>query len=114
MVGNTLGTYFRVTTWGESHGPALGCVIDGCPAGLKVNQEEITRELARDRSGPLGTSRVEKNEFQLLSGIFEGKTIGTPISIIIKNKDVKSKDYESFKFIPRPGHADLTYYLKYT
>ncbi|MFX0067413.1 MAG: chorismate synthase [Candidatus Hermodarchaeota archaeon] len=113
MVGNTLGTYFRVTTWGESHGPALGCVIDGCPAGLEVNQEDITRELARDRSGPLGTSRAEKNEFQLLSGIFEGKTIGTPISIIIKNKDVKPKDYESFKFIPRPGHADLAYYLKY-
>ncbi|MFX0090547.1 MAG: chorismate synthase, partial [Candidatus Hodarchaeota archaeon] len=113
MVGNTLGTYFRVTTWGESHGPALGCVIDGCPAGLKINLENVTLELARDYSGFLGTSRVETNEFQILSGFFEGKTIGTPISIIIKNKDAKPKDYELIKSIPRPGHGDITYRLKY-
>ncbi len=112
---NTIGTIFRVTTWGESHGPALGCVVDGVPSNLPLIEEDIRKELQRDIPIPaLGTPRKEPNDFQILSGVFEGKTLGTPISIVIWNKDVESNDYKPQQVIPRPGHADLTYRQKYT
>jgi chorismate synthase len=113
VVGNTLGTIFRVTTWGESHGDSIGCVIDGCPAGIKLTPEHIKRELLRDIPYPLLTRRVEENRFQILSGVFEGYTIGTPISIIIRNENVESEKYKKIMNTPRPGHADLTYRMKY-
>ena len=113
MVGNTLGTVFKVTTWGESHGDAIGCVIDGCPAGLKLTTQHIRKELDRDIPYAVLTRRVEENNFQILSGVFEGRTIGTPISIIIRNTNVESDKYKKIMFTPRPGHADLTYRLKY-
>lgn len=113
MVGNTLGTLFRVTTWGESHGDSIGCVIDGCPAGVRVTQKHIRIELDRDIPYQILTRRVEENNFQILSGIFEGRTIGTPISIIIRNTNVESEKYRKILLTPRPGHADLTYRLKY-
>jgi len=113
LAGNTLGQIFRVTTWGESHGPALGCVIDGCPAGLELTPEHIRRELSRDVPFHLLTKRIEPNDFQILSGVFEGKTIGTPIAIVIKNSKHESDKYQKIMFTPRPGHADLTYRLKY-
>lgn len=113
MAGNTLGNIFRVTTWGESHGPALGCVIDGCPAGLELLPEHVQRELARDVPYALLTKRIEPNEFQILSGVFDDRTIGTPICIVIKNSKAESDKYRKIMFTPRPGHADLTYRLKY-
>lgn len=113
MVGNTLGNIFRVTTWGESHGPALGCVVDGCPAGLELLPEHITRELSRDVPYHILTKRIEPNDFQILSGVFDDRTIGTPISIVIKNSKAESDKYRKIMFTPRPGHADLTYRLKY-
>ena len=113
MAGNTLGDIFRVTTWGESHGPALGCVVDGCPAGLELLPEHIRRELARDVPYHLLTKRIEPNEFQILSGVFDDKTIGTPIAIVIKNSKAESDKYKKIMFTPRPGHADLAYRLKY-
>ena len=113
LAGNTLGELFRVTTWGESHGHALGCVIDGCPAGLELLPEHIKRELARDVPYALLTKRIEPNEFQILSGVFDDRTIGTPISILIKNSKAESDKYRKLMFTPRPGHADLTYRLKY-
>ena len=113
MVGNTLGTLFRVTTWGESHGDSIGCVIDGCPAGIKLTREHIKKELDRDIPYPILTRRVEENSFQVLSGVFEGHTIGTPISIIVRNTNVESEKYKKIIHTPRPGHADLTYRLKY-
>ena len=113
MAGNTLGSIFRVTTWGESHGPALGCVIDGCPAGLELTTEHIRRELARDVPFHLLTKRIEPNDFQILSGVFENRTIGTPIAIVVKNSKHESDKYQKIMFTPRPGHADLTYRLKY-
>lgn len=113
MVGNTLGNVFKVTTWGESHGDSLGCVIDGCPAGIKLTRDHIRKELIRDIPYTLLTKRVEENSFQILSGVFEGRTIGTPISIIIRNTNVESEKYRKILNTPRPGHADLTYRLKY-
>lgn len=113
MVGNTLGNMFRVTTWGESHGDSIGCVIDGCPAGVKLSREHIKRELDRDIPYPVLTRRVEENNFQILSGVFEGYTIGTPISIIVRNTNVESEKYRKIRHTPRPGHADLTYRLKH-
>ncbi len=115
MSGNTFGRVFRVTTFGESHGRAVGCVVDGCPSGVSIAQEDIQRELDRRRPGQssLVTQRKEEDKVEILSGIFQGKTTGTPIAMIIYNKDVKSEHYEAIKHIPRPGHADLTYYLKY-
>lgn len=113
MVGNTLGTIFRVTTWGESHGDAVGCVIDGCPAGIKISRNHIAKELARDIPYPVLTRRIEENKFQILSGVFEGHSIGTPISIIVRNTNVESEKYRKIKDTPRPGHADLTYKMKY-
>jgi chorismate synthase len=108
-----LGNIFRVTTWGESHGDSIGCVIDGCPSGIKLTSQHIKSELARDIPYPVLTRRVEENSFQVLSGVFEGYTIGTPISIIIRNTNVESEKYKKIAHTPRPGHADLAYRMKY-
>jgi chorismate synthase len=115
MPGNSFGRIFRITTWGESHGPAIGVVIDGCPAGLEISEEDIQYELDRRRPGQsrLTTQRKEPDKVEILSGIFEGKTLGTPISLVIKNVDVISKSYEDIKDTYRPGHADYTYDVKY-
>ncbi len=112
---NTFGEYFRVTTWGESHGKAIGVVIDGCPSGIKLTEEDIQFELDLRRPGKnqFSTPRVEKDRVEILSGVFEGKTTGTPISMIIFNKNAHSKDYEELKDVFRPGHADYTYTIKY-
>ena len=115
MAGNTTGRAFRVTTWGESHGPALGAVIDGCPAGLSLEVEDIQRALDRRRPSGLvaSTTRVEKDEVEILSGVFEGRTTGAPISLMIRNRDVRSSSYEELKDLFRPGHGDYTYFSKY-
>ncbi|MFA6917429.1 MAG: chorismate synthase [Candidatus Gracilibacteria bacterium] len=116
MPGNTLGKNFRVTTWGESHGVAYGVVIDGCPAGLYISEKEIQEEVNRRKplaGSKASTSRIEEDKIRILSGIFEGKTLGTPISIIVENKNTKSGDYEALKSVYRPGHADYSYDLKY-
>jgi len=112
---NTWGRAFRVTTWGESHGPAVGAVIDGCPAGLHITREDIQKELDRRRPGQssIATSRTERDIARVCSGIYEEKTLGTPISIIIRNEDVDSRAYEELRQLPRPGHADFTYHAKY-
>jgi chorismate synthase len=99
--------------WGESHGDSIGCVIDGCPAGIKLTPAHIRKELMRDVPYPVLTRRIEENNFQILSGVFDGYTIGTPISIIIRNTNVESDKYKKIMYTPRPGHADLTYKLKY-
>jgi len=115
MSHNTFGHLFRVTTWGESHGPALGCVIDGCPPGIALSEDDI--QWAMDRRKPGGsrfvTQRREADEAKILSGVFEGKTTGTPISILIENTDQRSKDYGDIAKQFRPGHADYTYFAKY-
>jgi len=115
MSGNTFGKLFRITTWGESHGPAVGVVIDGCPAGLPLEEADIQKELDRRRPGQsdVTTQRKEEDRAEILSGLFSGKTTGAPISIIVKNTDVDSSKYEALRNTPRPGHADLTYELKY-
>jgi chorismate synthase len=115
MSGNSFGTLFRVTTWGESHGEALGVVVDGCPAGLELSEEDIQHELDRRRPGvsALTTERKEADAVKLLSGVFEGKTLGTPISLLVWNRDVDSSPYESLKDIARPGQADFSYQQKY-
>ena len=115
MGGNTYGKLFRITTWGESHGKALGVVIDGCPPGISITEEEINKELSlrKPKSDGLSTSRKERDNCEIVSGVFQGKTLGTPISIIIKNKDVDSSSYENLKGVFRPGHADYTYFKKY-
>ncbi|WP_421077429.1 chorismate synthase [Methanothermococcus sp. Ax23] len=112
---NTFGEMFRVTTWGESHGKALGAVIDGCPSNLPLTEEDIQKELNRRRPGYslFSTPRKEADEVELLSGVFEGKTTGTPISALVYNRNQKSKDYSKIKDTPRPGHADFTYGVKY-
>ncbi len=115
MSHNTFGHLFRVTTWGESHGPALGCVIDGCPPGVALSEDDI--QWAMDRRKPGGsrfvTQRREADEAKILSGVFEGVTTGTPISILIENTDQRSKDYGEIARQFRPGHADYTYFAKY-
>ncbi|HIV98622.1 MAG TPA: chorismate synthase [Candidatus Ornithospirochaeta avicola] len=115
MSGNTFGTLFTVTTFGESHGKALGCVIDGCPAGIEIDQEFINSEMARRRPGlgNIGTGRKENDDVKILSGVFEGKSTGTPIMMIVFNESPKSSDYDDIKDIFRPSHADYTYYKKY-
>jgi chorismate synthase len=112
---NTYGHLFRVTTWGESHGPAIGCVIDGCPPRLPLSEEDIQPWLDRRRPGQshLTTQRQEPDTVRILSGVFEGLTTGTPISLIIDNVDQRSRDYSNIAERFRPGHADLTYELKY-
>ncbi len=115
MAGSTFGKIFKITTWGESHGKALGVVIDGCPAGLELSENDIQPFLDRRKPGQseITTQRNETDEVEILSGIFEGKTTGTPISMIIKNEDHNSNAYDELKDIYRPGHADLTYDAKY-
>ncbi len=115
MSGNTFGKIFKVTTFGESHGPAIGLIIDGCPAGFPVDLDNINHEMARRRPGQssIVTQRSEPDHVEILSGIFEGKTTGTPIGMIIKNQDAKSKDYDHIKEKFRPSHADYTYHAKY-
>ncbi len=115
MSGNSFGTLFRITTWGESHGTGVGVVIDGCPAGLPLDEADIQKELNRRRPGQsdITSPRMEEDKAEILSGVFSGKTTGAPISIVVKNKDVDSGKYESLHNTPRPGHADLTYELKY-
>lgn len=115
MGSNTFGNLFRITTWGESHGKAIGVVIDGCPAGLPVTAEEINQELSRRAGGksPYTTPRKEKDQVEILSGIFERQTTGAPISLIIYNQDADSSKYEPIKELMRPGHANFTYLEKY-
>ncbi len=115
MGSNTFGRYFRVTTWGESHGPAVGCVIDGCPAGLVISEEEINHALLQRAPGRSThvSLRKEEDRVQILSGVFEGKTTGTPLSLLIQNKDVDSSPYEATKELLKPGHAQFTYLKKY-
>ncbi|MGB9628719.1 MAG: chorismate synthase, partial [Thermodesulfobacteriota bacterium] len=115
MGGNSFGTLFKITTWGESHGKALGVVIDGCPPRLELSVEDIEKELARRRPGyGIGSSqRKESDRVEILSGVFEGKTIGTPISMIIRNEDIDSTPYDELREVFRPGHGDFTYQIKY-
>ena len=115
MSFNTFGKFFRFTTWGESHGPAIGCIIDGCPPLISLNEGDIQKELNKRRPGQskFTTQRKESDKIQILSGVFEGKTTGTPISLIIYNEDMRSKDYKEIKDKFRPGHADFTYFKKY-
>ncbi|MBT8277082.1 MAG: chorismate synthase, partial [Bacteroidia bacterium] len=115
MAGNSFGTIFKLTTFGESHGEAIGGIIDGCPAGLSLDLEAIQAEMQRRKPGQssIVTQRKEEDEVQLLSGIFEGKTTGTPIGFVIQNTNQKSRDYSHIKDTYRPSHADFTYDKKY-
>jgi chorismate synthase len=114
-VSSTFGKVFTLTTWGESHGPAVGAVIDGCPAGLQIDRQDIQRELDRRRPGQseVTSPRQESDQVEILSGVFEGRTTGVPISLLIRNVDVDSSRYEAIKDVFRPGHADFTYQAKY-
>ncbi len=115
MSGNTLGTLFCVTSFGESHGPAIGCVVDGCPPGLALDVADLQQELDRRRPGTSRhvTQRRESDTVEILSGVFESKTTGTPIALLIRNEDQRSKDYANIADTFRPGHADYTYWQKY-
>jgi len=115
MSGNTFGKLFSVTSFGESHGPAIGCVVDGCPPGLEITAEDIQFELDRRKPGTSRhvTQRRESDTVEILSGVFEGKTTGTPIALLIRNEDQRSKDYSKIMDVFRPGHADYTYWQKY-
>ena len=115
MAGNSFGQLFRIHTWGESHGPAIGVVVDGCPAGLELSEEDIQKELDRRRPGQslITTSRQETDQVEVLSGILAGKTTGTPISLLIRNLDADSRPYQELADVFRPGQADYTYWVKY-
>jgi chorismate synthase len=115
MAGNTFGQSFRVSTFGESHGPALGCVVDGCPPGMGLCEEDIQQDLERRRSGKsrFTSQRKEPDKVRILSGVFEGVTTGTPIGLLVENVDQRSRDYSAIKDKFRPGHADYTYHQKY-
>ena len=115
MSDNTFGRIFRMTTFGESHGPAIGCVIDGCPPGLEIEAGYIQRELTRRATGKSRhtSQRKEKDEVQILSGVFEGRSTGHPIALVIENTDARSRDYTDIAEKFRPGHADFTYWKKY-
>ncbi|KTC89410.1 chorismate synthase [Fluoribacter dumoffii] len=115
MSGNTFGTLFTVTTFGESHGPAIGCVVDGCPPGFMLREEDIQPFLDKRKPGQskYTTQRREEDKIHILSGVFEGKTTGAPIALLIQNTDQRSRDYEEIKNLFRPGHADFTYHHKY-
>jgi chorismate synthase len=115
MSGNIFGELFRVVTFGESHGPAMGCVIDGCPAGLELSVDDIRRELLRRRPGQGGvsTNRGEADEPEIVSGVFEGKTLGTPLAILVRNTGGHSADYDKLRNVCRPGHADFGWQAKY-
>jgi chorismate synthase len=113
--GNQIGTLFQLTTWGESHGPAVGAVVDGCPSGLTLDSEDFHADMQRRQGGgaSFATPRKEEDQVNIESGVFEGKTTGTPIALRILNSAQKSTDYDAFRDIPRPGHADLTTHLKH-
>ena len=115
MSFNTFGKMFRFTTWGESHGPAIGCAVDGCPPNIALSQKDIQIDMDRRRPGKskFTSQRKESDKVEILSGVFQGKTTGTPISMIIYNQDARSRDYETIKNKFRPGHADYTYFKKY-
>lgn len=115
MAGNSFGQVFRLTTWGESHGPAVGCVVDGCPAGLPLDIADIQRELDRRRVGQsrMTSARQEDDEVHLLSGVFEGRATGAPISMLVYNTNARPQDYEAIKDLYRPGHADYSWDVKY-
>ncbi len=115
MSGNTFGKLFTLTTFGESHGPAIGAVVDGCPPGLSLSEEDLQGDLDRRKPGQsrYTTQRKESDTVKILSGVFEGKTTGTPIGLLIENEDQRSKDYSKIKDLYRPAHADLTYQKKY-
>lgn len=115
MAGSTYGTIFKITTWGESHGKALGVVIDGCPAGLSLSEEDIQIYLDRRKPGrtSISTPRKEDDQVEILSGVFEGKTTGTPISLMVRNTSQKSSDYSQIASVYRPGHADYPFDAKY-
>ena len=115
MAGSSYGTIFRITTWGESHGAGVGVVIDGCPAGLPLSEEDIQKYLNRRKPGQskFTTQRKESDQAEILSGVFEGRTTGTPISILVRNQDQKSRDYSNIMNTYRPGHADYTFDAKY-
>ncbi len=115
MSGNTFGTLFAFTSFGESHGPAIGCVVDGCPPGMALAEADIQHELDRRRPGTSRhvTQRREPDTVEILSGVFEGRTTGTPIALLIRNQDQRSKDYANIAETFRPGHADYTYWQKY-
>src|SRR5580700_11001390 len=115
MAGSTFGSLFRVTTWGESHGPAVGCVVDGCLPGISISPTDIQADMDRRRPGQsrITTQRKEGDEVEILSGVFEGVTTGTPIALMVRNEDQRSKDYGEMKDLYRPSHADYTYQAKY-
>ncbi|MFA9219293.1 MAG: chorismate synthase, partial [Sphingomonadaceae bacterium] len=115
MSGNTFGKLFSVSTFGESHGPAIGCVIDGCPPGLPLSEADIQPELDRRKPGTSRhvTQRQESDTVEILSGVYQGVTTGTPIALLIRNEDQRSKDYGNIADTFRPGHADYTYWQKY-
>ena len=115
MSGNTFGKLFKITTFGESHGTAMGCILDGCPPQIELTKEDIQNELDKRKPGQsdVTTQRKEDDAVEILSGVFDGKTLGTPIGMIIYNKDQKSKDYSDIKDVFRPNHADITYQAKY-
>ena len=115
MAGNTFGQLFRVTTFGESHGPALGAIVDGCPPGLELSEADLQGDLDRRKPGQskYTTQRREDDVVRILSGVFEGKTTGTPIGLVIENQDQRSRDYSAIKDVYRPSHADYTYSKKY-
>ncbi len=115
MSSNSFGKLFTVTTFGESHGPAIGCVVDGCPPGLELSADEFAHDLARRATGKSRhtSQRHEADEVEILSGVFEGRTTGTPIALLVRNTDARSKDYEKIVEQFRPGHADYTYWQKY-
>lgn len=115
MSGNTIGRLFQVTTFGESHGPALGCVIDGCPPGIAISEADFVRDIDRRRTGTsrFVSQRKESDIVRILSGIFEGHTTGASIGLLVENTDARSRDYEKIKDVFRPGHADYTYQQKY-
>jgi len=112
---NTFGILFRLSTWGESHGASIGAVVDGCPAGLELSAEDIQRELDLRKPGrsPVSSPRREEDRVEILSGVFEGRTLGTPIGLMIRNLDQRSEDYAPLADLYRPGHADFTYQMKY-
>ena len=115
MSGNTFGKLFTVTTFGESHGPALGCIVDGCPPGLRSAENDIQQDVERRRSGTSRhtSQRREADQVRILSGVFEDRTTGTSIGLLVENQDQRSRDYEKIKDVFRPGHADYTYQHKY-
>jgi chorismate synthase len=114
-MGSSLGKLFAITAFGESHGRCVGMIIEGCPAGLAITEEDIQKEVDRRKpeAGGIATARVEEDKVEILSGIFEGRATGAPICLLVWNKDVDSSEYEKARFIPRPGHADYTAFVKY-